>query len=248
MEDGSSSRRSWADEAEDELPSPRALGAGSPGTFLDSLLTRGPEGRISLSDLEYSDSEPPLSPLPAGKGKEVAEPSRKRRRVHRHHHHCRRPEGFMAAASRSHPSPSAASSRHRSSPASHPARALGSRMQRGPFRSGVAAAAAPGRRLGLRGRCMADLCVNCLAVDHIKVNCVIPAKCYNCWTKGHHAAACPFPPRRGAAGGKRGRSPSRALEERRVARRWSPIGWRSCASADTTSAWSASTGRSTSVP
>lgn len=67
MEDGSPSRRSWADEANEELSSPRALGAGSPGLFMEGVLARGPRERVSISD-----SEPPSLPL-AGKGKAVAE-------------------------------------------------------------------------------------------------------------------------------------------------------------------------------
>ena len=76
MENGSPSRRSWADEAEEELPSPQSFGAGSPGLFLE---------RVSLSDSEdYSDSKP--SQPPPGKGKAVAEEGghRRRPRCHRH--------------------------------------------------------------------------------------------------------------------------------------------------------------------
>lgn len=72
MEDGSPSRHSWADEAQEELPSPRSLGAGSPGA-LASVFANDLGGHISFSDSEgYSDTEPPSSP-PPGKGKTIVE-------------------------------------------------------------------------------------------------------------------------------------------------------------------------------
>lgn len=60
MENGSPSRRSWADEADKELLSPWSLGAGSPGLYSNAFLGGGRGGRVSFSDSEdYSDSEPP---------------------------------------------------------------------------------------------------------------------------------------------------------------------------------------------
>jgi hypothetical protein len=80
MEDESPSCRSWADECNDKLQSPRALGYGSPGSMLVVLLAYGPEGSITLIDSEDyfdSDFESTLPPLSPGKGKEVAGPSQK---------------------------------------------------------------------------------------------------------------------------------------------------------------------------
>jgi len=113
MEDGSPSRRSWADVADDDLPPPQEFFVGSPGLLV--ALARGPGGCVSLSDSEdYSDSDlsaaaasPPRDPL--GKGKETAEPRRRRHRARRHRRK-RRTAGFMADARRSSPVQPAASS------------------------------------------------------------------------------------------------------------------------------------------
>lgn len=127
MEDGSPSRRSWADEC-DELPSPRELGAGSPR--LEDFLGRGPGERVSLIDSEeYSDEdemEPP-SPPPQGKRKEVAEPSRKRRRARRHRRRAANSNAFMTDARRTYPTATSNPPPARStSPPCHPARQIGS--------------------------------------------------------------------------------------------------------------------------
>jgi hypothetical protein len=109
------SRRSLADEADAELPSPRSLGAGSLGLFpgaagfsgspSPSDLEFGRGDRISFSDSDgCSDSKPP-SPSPDGKGKAVAVADGRHRRMRRHRRR-RREQGsstFMAAARRAHP-------------------------------------------------------------------------------------------------------------------------------------------------
>ncbi|CAD6257103.1 unnamed protein product [Miscanthus lutarioriparius] len=125
MEAGSPSWRSWADEAEDELPPPESLGAGFPGRFSDDFFGCGRGERISFTDSEdYSDSEPP-SPPPAGKGKAVAEPAGQRRRAHRRRRKRQGQGDFMAAARRSHPQldPAPPPARRRT-PTAHPARPL----------------------------------------------------------------------------------------------------------------------------
>lgn len=128
MESGSPShRRSWADGADVEPPSPWAFGAGSPDLPLECLLARGPEDVLSDSEDDLSAADPLPSLPPPGKGKEVAEPSARRQRARRHQKRRGRPEGFMAASRRSHPEAAAigfSPPRHRSPPA-HSARARG---------------------------------------------------------------------------------------------------------------------------
>ena len=62
------------------------------------------------------------------------------------------------------------------------------------------------------------LCFNCLQPGHVKAQCRARPRCYNCWGEGHHAASCPLP-RSSAVGVKRGRSPRRSGDARRVAPR-----------------------------
>lgn len=126
MEAGSPSRhRSWADEVEDEPPSP-----WSPGAASEHLLGRGPEGKVALSDSkEYSECEskelpPPLEEV-MGKGKATAEPAKRKRRARRHRHARRRPAAFMADARRSDLRHSPPSVRPHPPRPTHPARTRG---------------------------------------------------------------------------------------------------------------------------
>lgn len=136
-------------------------------------------------------------------------------------------------------------------PATHPMRAFGEPDADGFFQ-------VRSRRLGRsrtpprspRSPCqippkLEGCCFRCLATDHIKARCTFLEKCYNCWTEGHRAAVCPFQPRVRTIGAKRGRSPPRQVDGRRVLRHG---GHSRCASADTVSARSASMGRSTPRP
>lgn len=112
------SRRSWAELDGEALPPPCEFFAGSLG-LLWELLDCEPGERVALSDsVDLSESEPSPSPTPDGKGKQEAVSDRKRRRV-RHHRRWSRPEGFMAAARRSHPSPPPSTAR------AHPTSVLG---------------------------------------------------------------------------------------------------------------------------
>lgn len=113
MERGSPSlQRSWADEVEEELGDvsspPLPPSAAAAHVILISRLNPYAEpfhgspsstpsgGRLHFSDSEEL-SEGPVSPPPAGRGKEVAQPQgRRRRRRNRGH----RPVGFMADARR----------------------------------------------------------------------------------------------------------------------------------------------------
>jgi len=249
MEHGSPSRRSWADEAEKELPSPRSLGAGSPGLFHGGRFDESFVNRLGLSDSE-SEADSGLPPPPPGKGKDVAEGSGRRRRG-RHRRRRRRPQGFMAAARRSLPAPPV--HLHRS-PASHPARALATPDEDGFY-------AVQSRRRWRRRSPprvarpvppeLVGLCFNCLANNHVKAECTFPVRCYNCRDEGHRASSCTLPR---SSGAKRSRSPPRAVDggvRRRVSRRRLPVdaGRRAHTNDnDTTSARPASTGHSTSIP
>jgi hypothetical protein len=132
MEDGSSSnRRSRGIEVEDEDEHHGSV------NILDQILGRGPGGRVSLSDsedLSGSNEDAPASPPPAGKGKEVVKPTRKRHRIRRHRNR-RAPEGFMAAARRAHGplSPPLTPPHLRSSSSAHPARPVGAPDEDGFF-------------------------------------------------------------------------------------------------------------------
>lgn len=72
MEDGSPSRSSWADEADEELPSPRSLGAGSPGLSLHAFLgspSSSREDRIVFSDPRGTMSRNPQPRSRMGRGR-----------------------------------------------------------------------------------------------------------------------------------------------------------------------------------
>lgn len=224
MEKGSPSRRSWADEAAEELPSPRSLGAGSPHLLSDVAVPLGSPAvslgeRISFSDSEsYSDSEPP-SPPPPGRGKAVAGPAG-RRRGRRNRRRRQRSSGFMAAARRAHlamvTSKPTTPQRLPSSTA-HPARALaepdadGFYEVRSRRRWRRRSPPKPSRPVPAE---LQGLCFNCLACTHVRRECTFPSRCYNCFLEGHHASACHLPPRRG--GFRRGRSPSQRGPGRRA--------------------------------
>lgn len=207
MEDGSPSRRSWADEANEELSSPRALGAGSPGLFMEGVLgsaspsvTRSPRrchwlGKERLSRKAQVRASAPSHPTPPR---------------------------------RSHPSPRPvpSPSPQRDQPATHPARALGVPDADGFYN--VRSHHCDCRRSPPRSPRpvppeLRGLCFNCLANSHVKAQCTYPARCYNCWCEGHRAVDCPFPvrPARAAAiaAMKRARSPARGHDRRRVVQR-----------------------------
>jgi len=225
---GPSQRRSWADLAEEEL---RAEAAD---LQWEDVLGRGPVERVALSDSEdYPDSDVPESPTPPpqGKGKSVMETAGKRQRARRHRHSKRRTEGFMAAARRSHPAvvpdlppppPRRALVRGRRSPPSHPARPRGQPDREGFFQ--VRSRRCDRRHSPPRSPPrpvppeLEGLCFNCLQPGHVKAQCRARPRCYNCWGEGHHAASCPLP-RSSAVGVKRGRSPRRSGDARRVAPR-----------------------------
>ncbi|CAD6271194.1 unnamed protein product [Miscanthus lutarioriparius] len=190
MENGSPSRRSWEDEADDELPSPRSLGVGSPGLFPGAAafgespspleLEFGHGDRIFFSDSEdYSDSEPP-SPPPEGKGKAVAAAVGRRRRTRRHRRRWQEQgfSGFMAAARRAHPTlesvPIEAPPRCRASHVGHPPRAFEELDADGFYR--VRSRHRWRRRSPLKQAkpvppALVGLCFNCLADNHVKADC-----------------------------------------------------------------------------
>lgn len=223
MEVGSPSGAAWADLAEQDLPPPREFFAGSPG-LLREILDHGPLERVALSDSEdLSESERSFSPPPEGKGKGVVAQGCCRRRVRRHRNR-RRPAGFMAAARRSHPSPSperswrgpspcwghdprhsSPAARHvlrSSSPTAHPVRAWVVLDEDGFFRvqsCRFGRSRTPPRSPRKVPQELDGVCFRCLAPGHTKVVCSFPEKCYNCWAEGHRAATCPFSPRRGEA-------------------------------------------------
>lgn len=92
---------------------------------------------------------------------------------------------------------------------------------------------------------LVSLCFNCLANNHVKANCIFSARCLNGWCKGHRASTCPLLVRRGCC--QHHRSPRQ--------HRRSVAGCRDASRArrggtndDTTSARSASTGRTPLVP
>lgn len=221
MDNGSPSRCSWADEAKEELPSLRSLGAGSPSQLSDVAALLGSPERISFTDSEsYSDSEPPSLP-PAGKGKAVEGASGRRRR-HRRWRRWPRADGFLVATRRSHPQPGPldasppASPCRRASPSTHPARALAEPDADGFYE--VRSRRRWRHRSPLRVAwpvpiMLQGLCFNCLTGNHIKRDCVFPARCFNCLQKGHRSSACPLPPRQG----KRGHSSPQAGHGERVA-------------------------------
>ncbi|CAD6229522.1 unnamed protein product [Miscanthus lutarioriparius] len=186
----------------------------------EDVLGRGPMERVALSDSEdYPDSDVPESP-PQGKGKSVMETAV-----------CSGPGREVPAVA-----PCAASGTagpggffqvrsrrcdRRHSPPRSPPRPVPPELE--------------------------GLCFNCLQPGHVKAQCRARPRCYNCWGEGHHAASCPLP-RSSAVGVKRGRSPRRSGDARRVAPR-RPDGARHWPnSADTVSGGSLSAGRSTSLP
>ena len=257
-------RRSWADLDGDDLPPPREFFAGSPG-LLRAFLGRGPAEHVAFSDSEgYSDPEPTPSPAPPSsstlrsalpapdaKEKAPAEPSRRRRHRRRRHRRGQRLPAPVPQASPSHPRLQStvfkvSPPRRRSPPAAHPPRELGTPDADGFFpvlsrRFGQSRSPSRSPRKvppELEGRCF-----HCLREDHTRAGCSFPERCYNCWEEGHRAAVCLRPSR--SVGDKRRRSVS-PLVHRRVLRRL-PRGGLSCASADTVSARSASTGRSASA-
>jgi hypothetical protein len=248
MEDGSPSRHSWADEAQEELPSPCSLGAGSPGA-LASVFANDLGGHISFSDSEgYSDTEPPSSP-PPGKGKTIVEQGGRRRHARRRRRHCPRAvQGFMAAARRSHQlqDPALASPCHPSSPVAHRARARCEPDADG-FYEVVSRRRWSRRSPPKTSRpvppALHGFCFNCLADNHIKADCTFPARCFSCHREGHRSFRCSML----LGQGKRRRSPPpESVGRRVVARR--PTTTRRSASDATASGRSMSTGGSTSVP
>lgn len=256
MEEGSPSKWTWAEVADEDLPEAEAFFAGSPGLL--RILGRGPDGVPPFSDSEdLSDSEPsPPSPPPPGKGKEVAGPSRKRHRARRHRH--RRGagnNGFLGAAHRAFQSPPRRapspppifSVAARPSP-SHPARAVGVPNEDGFF-------LVRSRRCGRRRSPprsprqvppeLNGLCFRCLRPGHVKANCHNRPRCYNCWAEGHLAAGCPLPRQPAAVGSERGRSPSGSGGATRPLRRRTYAAGHRQSSVSTSSV---STGRSVVVP
>lgn len=232
MEDGSPSRRAWADEGEEEF------------------LARGPEERLSLSDSEdysSSDSDKSASPQAEGKGKQVV---RKRHRKRRHRRGKARrvveQGGFMAAARR------LAAPR---SPRSHPPCPRGDPDPEGFFRvcsRRVERRRSPPRSTRRRSPPrsprpippeLVGRCLRCLAYGHVKFNCREPERCYSCGEQEHRAVACPLALR--DVGAKRPRSVW--VSERRGALRRRPAPYVHCrGSADTVSGGSATTGGSVS--
>ena len=93
------------------------------------------------------------------------------------------------------------------------------------------------------------LCFRCLRASHVRPDCRVRPRCYNCYFEKHRVAACPRPVRLAVVGSKRGRSPAGVEVARRVAHRHSPPTAHSRpGSTDTVVGRSASTGRSTSIP
>lgn len=268
----SRSREILADLAGVCPPSQADLLADSPGLFRE-ILDRGPGERVALSDSEdFSEPEdspsPPPSPL-TSKGKEVALPPRKRRRARRHRTR-KRSAGFMADA-RAANGPRVqeplrrslssviirdggsrpASRRSGSPPAVHPPRLNGSPDKDGFYevrsrRFGRPKSPVRPRSPRLVPPELEGRCFRCLRDDHTRPSYTFPLRCYICWEEGHRAASC-LSPARASFSGKWPRSPPRGEAPRRVLLRCAR-GDVSRASANTTSAASASTGRSGSPP
>jgi hypothetical protein len=132
MERGSASRRSWADEVEEEeLPGGSLHPAPPAAAFDPSAVPLSASGspalfdwgeRLSFYDSEESDGSDGASPEPPAAssiGKAVAAVGRRRRGPRRRRAGVAAGAGFMEAARRSHPT---LVPRHRPS---HPARASG---------------------------------------------------------------------------------------------------------------------------
>lgn len=269
MERGSSSRRSWADVAEESDDEEASFGTeGSPLQHLPPLAAaahativlhssslnpdaepfyaspRGSSGRLHFTDSEASldDSD---GPPPAGKGK-AAMPTRRLRRRHRRRRATT--SGFLADARR--PSVMAPAA-HLASIVVHP-----TRMSVEPDEDGFRQVQsrrrwrrAAGPRAPLARPVPQNLVgrgFNCLAEDHVGAMCTSPSRCFFCLGEGHQARDCPHAPPVGRGRAKRGQSPCRGLgrgvrPRRRRSRRSS---W----SSGTVSGRSVSTGRAPSVP
>jgi hypothetical protein len=240
MERASSSRRSWADEVEEDKAA-----RGSPTLNPNAepfSPSSGLGGRISFSDSEeYSGSEEPPA---VGRGKApAAEGARCRRPRHRR----RRPRaagGFMADARRLYddadggeprlPSVIVHSARLSAEPDAEGFRQVHSRRRwRRPT---------PRQHKPVPAD-LVGLCFNSLGDDHVKAECRLPSRCRTCRQEGHRARRCPFGTT--TAGAKRGRSPAHSRSGWGAPRhRASPPRWRD----GTESARSQSTGRSPSIP
>lgn len=261
MEHGSSSRRSWADQVEDEdlrvhVARSRGLnpdaepffGGSSPG---GSGWSAG--GKLSFSDSEVSFGSEMPSPDPGSKGKAPAEALGRRCRHRRRRRRPRGGRGLMANAQRSQPPIDASLAGlhlpRKPSLAAHPARlsaepdTYGYREvhSRRRWRRGLALGSGKPVPEDLVG-----LCFNCFAEGHTNAVCMFPLRCRTCRSEGHRARNCPW--QNNPLRAKRGRSPAHVGSRRGAPRRRSSVTrWRP-ARDDTPSACSVSTGRSPLVP
>lgn len=252
MEQGSSSRRSWADEVEEadalaRSPSTRLNPNAEPFSPAGSAFGLGE--RLSFTDLEASiDSE--ASPEPADGGKVVLPRGRRKRpRRRRRSHRAGGRGGFMADARRARQlddaAPASPPQPRLRSLVVHPARFSAEPDSDG-FREVHSRRPSPGSPRPVPAD-LVGLCFNCLRDDHVKADCRFPSRCRSCHREGHRARNY-SEARQVLAGAKRGRSPAGAGGRRGTfRRRHSPERWRA-AREDTVSAHLASTGRSPSVP
>lgn len=219
MERGSPSSRSWADMVEEDeaavrsiaestflqLP-PLAAAAHAANVLRSSALDPtaepflgSPEGRIRFTDSEESYGE---SDAPTSVGQGMA--TRPRRKLRRR----RRAETSRAPGQRGTAQPASPPRGRLPSLVVHPAR-MSSEPDEDSFRevhsrwrwrrATVAARPAPADLIGKR--------FNCFAADHVRADCTVDPRCFNCRQPGHHARDCPLPRVGHGQGGKRGRSP-----------------------------------------